>query len=1070
MTESSKHMTPKQLLQQCEGLTHNVRMHRMVEFGQLAASDATVGNTISILAQGDVYQRVLATQSCYGSHNAAQALRALSDPSRSVRALALHLVALLCSDAELQDALALLPLDLKEALLRHMQKRRRQAPIDTHLEMLASRHDAELKKLLPFGSHMVVTRHLGQVIEQLDLLTWRRLARRYPELVVEHLRSRATETLDPQLIIQVNAVLLPLTRRAPDLALDLVRTLVTTIPLAHLDLHALLQQRPNEIAELVLQANEGSRITFNGVAHRLDTGHVLALFTRYPTATNTQCFEKLTPQQRVVAYTACERGWRSEEGVLPYHVVAALPTAQRLHEGRRHLALPALTARPLEQLRYAAFLPWEEARATLDVPLRSPDADVRSAALQALIAATRYLREHFADVLQLLRNRRNEQDPVRRGMLTALADLPHGMWRAEHLEDLAQIIRDALNATDLSAATAQAVERVIVYLFPFHPEWCAAQMAIFYRERGHISFYQLDRYLSDADIQRIAPALTPILRSWQRRESQRLLVALAGALGRRLRVFDELADLLEDTLNDTLSSGIANWILQLFLKYRRERVHQLIPRLLKHDKSAITLQPVYTYLHRHRQDLITPFLGQHAYRGRFSTGRTRFVLPLQDGFHRWTPAQQETFARTLLEIVREREQNRATYELLSTILRLAVMPAINPTLLIQFASDERQPVREATLRALGRLDAGQGIPTLLEALNDERARIAIYALRNALLTMPLEEALNILRTVPLTQVTVAKEVVRLIGDLSSETAYRELLALEARELHRDVRVALLRALWPYLEQAETWDVFTRAAQSPEAALARGVVHIAADGMSPVAQRRLATLTATLLAHPEPEVRMATLQWRSQHPVTDEEQVLFVRLLTLMNSPIPDECALAARAVFATYTGNNAALVGSAVGDLLSKRRALQITIENFASTLSLNRRRLLPTTRAILAALAGDRLTLSLRIGLIVQGLPWEEIVPELVKLANVLHANALGRAQDAIQQAHTRPDAQLFDLEMALANSEDEGLRRLALAALIAQAKQGRGWSDACIARLQTYREDPSPMVAEAAQFTFVS
>jgi len=92
------------------------------------------------------------------------------------------------------------------------------------------------------------------------------------------------------------------------------------------------------------------------------------------------------------------------------------------------------------------------------------------------------------------------------------------------------------------------------------------------------------------------------------------------------------------------------------------------------------------------------------------------------------------------------------------------------------------------------------------------------------------------------------------------------------------------------------------------------------------------------------------------------------------------------------------------------------------------------------------------------------------VKLANVLHANALGRAQDAIQQAYTRPDAQLFDLEMALANSENEGLHRLALAALIAQSKQGSGWSDECIARLQRYREDPSPMVAEAAQFTFVS
>src|SRR5260370_21438282 len=118
MTESRKNMTPKQLLQQCEVLTHNVRMHRMVEFGRLAASDANVDNTISILARGDVYQRMLATQSCYGSRNAAQALQALSDPSRSVRALALQLVTLLCSDAELQDALPLLPLDLKTLLLR----------------------------------------------------------------------------------------------------------------------------------------------------------------------------------------------------------------------------------------------------------------------------------------------------------------------------------------------------------------------------------------------------------------------------------------------------------------------------------------------------------------------------------------------------------------------------------------------------------------------------------------------------------------------------------------------------------------------------------------------------------------------------------------------------------------------------------------------------------------------------------------------------------------------------------------------------------------------------------------
>ena len=44
---------------------------------------------------------------------------------------------------------------------------------------------------------------------------------------------------------------------------------------------------------------------------------------------------------------------------------------------------------------------------------------------------------------------------------------------------------------------------------------------------------------------------------------------------------------------------------------------------------------------------------------------------------------------------------------------------------------------------------------------------------------------------------------------------KELLVLWESELHRDVRVALLRALWPYAEREQTWEIFTRAAQAPE---------------------------------------------------------------------------------------------------------------------------------------------------------------------------------------------------------------------------------------------------------------
>ena len=162
-------------------------------------------------------------------------------------------------------------------------------------------------------------------------------------------------------------------------------------------------------------------------------------------------------------------------------------------------------------------------------------------------------------------------------------------------------------------------------------------------------------------------------------------------------------------------------------------------------------------------------------------------------------------------------------------------------------------------------------------------------------------------------------------------------------------------------------------------------------------------------------------------------------------------------------------MGDAIKGLLNNRRALQIAIDSFSSLLPYNRSHLLPTTRTILAALAEDRLTLSLRIELIIQGLPWEETAPELMKLTDELHAGALARALDALQQASTRPDARLFELETTFAASEDERLRRLALAALVAQSMQAKGWSDEAIARLQTYREDSSPLVAEAAQFTFI-
>ena len=67
--------------------------------------------------------------------------------------------------------------------------------------------------------------------------------------------------------------------------------------------------------------------------------------------------------------------------------------------------------------------------------------------------------------------------------------------------------------------------------------------------------------------------------------------------------------------------------------------------------------------------------------------------------------------------------------------------------------------------------------------------------------------------------------------MPSPDAFALLQDFDRRELHRDVRVALLRALWRHLDVPEAWDMLDRAAQSPDPALMTGVVRIPADRLA-----------------------------------------------------------------------------------------------------------------------------------------------------------------------------------------------------------------------------------------------
>ena len=115
------------------------------------------------------------------------------------------------------------------------------------------------------------------------------------------------------------------------------------------------------------------------------------------------------------------------------------------------------------------------------------------------------------------------------------------------------------------------------------------------------------------------------------------------------------------------------------------------------------------------------------------------------------------------------------------------------------------------------------------------------------------------------------------------------------DVHRDVRVAVLRALWDMPEREAAWRVFEEAARSTDPAVAAGVIRIPADRLSSTAQRRLARLLSLLLRHGEAKIRLDTLKRCASLPVADTERALLQPVLNALRSMVPDEVKAAASA-------------------------------------------------------------------------------------------------------------------------------------------------------------------------------
>jgi hypothetical protein len=1091
-------MTVEELLRDLEGLNHGGRVRAIVALGQ--RDDTESRALIADLERGGFYERSLALYTCFGSRDGEHALRALSDPSRLLRGLATQLVALFCDSAQALRGLETAPPAARIALAHKLRRGRRQAVIDTYLGG-ATLEEAALRALLPFASVEMSQRLMTRFALGATNDTWRRMARLLPTPTFAELERQvatATEN-DGRLIARINTTLPLLTSADPDRALTLVTALLRVTKLDSITLEPLVARRPIETANLLLSQPRPEGQQRSRYAWRRQSGGLTSSFRQHLRQLTAEqiiglyrlnqqmfgwgeWFALIAPDVRLAVYSALRQQLRYGDH-LPAETIAALPVNERVSEARISLAQPGLTANV--RMSYAAYLPWTEARAMIDPHLRASDTITRQAALAALVRAVTYNRDHLGDALVELRERRNEQDPVRNAMFTALGALPPSVWKAENLHDLEEIIRHGLNDVGLSNHTLNVLVDLLLKLAPAHPDWASAQLEQALRERGWPSSAGGASNFSPAVELQIARTLVPLLSVWMKRGS---MTATQGAIERfyiRRAAFALVADLVEEFVRQARGQGEAERMLRLLSARAHNRFAALVSALLAEDASWYTLPLIADYLARRRQDLLTPFLAYQSYDGRWNTGRQRALPQLDRPLAGATASQQQRLADVALATIADPEQDSAVTN--TAIRLLALLPAVPAERVTPLASDSRPLVRTTALFTLARLDTDGGQDALLAALDDARARIAIHALHRFLVAMPTERALAILRAVPLDRVTVAKEVMRLTADLAPDAAFAELLALERRDLHRDVRIALLRSLNPYLDRAQTWEILERAARGPDAEVAQATLtlttlasaHNLATQESAATQSGALRLVGALITRPEVEARAQALQYCARLGMNDSAHGVTPALLALVEAGIApghtrtayDEGMLALNALFGVCAPSDRDRVSQLFVTLLPHRRLLQAAVDALISAPRLRERGLEPIVREAASALASDPLTVRLRMRLVTSQLAVEDITPFFTELATqgTLEADDLAWACEQFERGALSLSLEaLASMEDAWRARDDARLRRLALAILRARAQRTGEWTEELMARLRAYRGDGSPLVAAAAQFTF--
>lgn len=1043
----------------------------MVQLGRASITDARLAEDLKSLAQSEVhYERSLALMSASGSHATDMLVTMLADPSPMLALRAARLAARTVPDEILVRLMPELTSTGRRDLACQLWQSGRGQVNDAVYPVLDG---AARRHLLPWTTDAFIGGHLDAAqFAALEAPQWATLAQRLPVFVRDRLVQELEQSGNPSYVLRlaIRASLYRMLRSDQASGLGLLRAAIEKIPANDLPLARYAVFFPQEVAAMIADLAGRQRIALTvQTLKRLDAPVLCQLLSLNALPNLRAVFKRLHANQRDALYRHGGEAWRMDSGALPLEFVRALSSAGRQAEARHAFSLRLLAAEPMVRLPYLSCLPFQEALALAQPFLSQPDGELRAQAVAAVVGAGRYEASSLSAILDFCRARENEQDPVRHAMLTALAALPPSRWDAEHLPGFAALIDAALRARDCSHQTMLAAMQWLMGIITTHPTFVVDTLPRLVERMGsmgNLRYGYWESRMSDGDVLRVAPRLMGLLETWIRRDRAQVALQLICGFGCRAKGVDLFVDVLAKLTGDK-RGNVARLGLEAQVRLGLwKRLGELVPRLVQDDPSWIQVSEVSRHLHQHRQDLLTPFLSARVYKGRFPSGKAAFLPGFDSGFYRWTAAQQQCYAGELLKILTSPQRN--AWELYGTVQRYAAIPSVDLTPLAHLARLDApdQGLRDKALEALGRADAGRGVAALVQALDDGRARVAIYALRRSLMNLRPAQVLELLGRVPRGKITVAKEIIRLAGELRTDGAFALLTQIEGEaNLHQDVAIALMRAYWNFLDRAEVWQRLQAAACHAQPALARATIRIPPIGLTPESQRALSKHLALLLGHSDAQIRKETLERLIAMPPGEGEPTLYEALAAQLDDVDVSLVELAARALLGSYARD--------IPQQLASRFANITRAQSLASVVAAYRRQLhrgQPELRASAAMLVEALQARRWHPGLALR-LAFSILSPEAVLAIarqfdslDLLHPGAVSDVLDSLADtvAGASPD-QLSHVEAQLGAERNARMRRIGLGLLLEMSSR-TGWTEALRQRLCGYRNDKDGWVSEAA------